>query len=324
MTPSEIIHANMNHQPSERMGLTFDRGRQNDMIHVGPGEPSNYTARRWEEGSVEFYDDMWGNLWKRMVGGCDKGEIEKPVLEDWENLKTLKAPKYDLEEIEGRWKQRFATESKGRYNVACIGGWIFNDARYIRGMEQYFMDMVLHPEELMELHRIIIEVKEGSIHCAGKAGADAIFTYEDMGTQTGLLFSPDMFRSFFKDEYTRLFSIAHDYGMKVLLHSCGSNREILDDMCDCGIDGFQFDQPLAYDLPELAALFKKRKKTLWSPVDIQKVMPTGDQELIERETKRMCELFKGFLICKNYPDLPGIGVKEEWDDWAYQAMLATV
>ena len=27
------------------------------------------------------------------------------------------------------------------------------------------------------------------------------------------------------------------------------------------------------------------------------------------------------LICKNYPDLKGIGVEQEWDDWAYNTML---
>ncbi len=321
MTPREIIRAIMAHQPCERMGLTFDRGRQNDFLHVGPGQPANYTPRRWEEGPVEYYDDMWGNLWKRMVGGCAKGEICKPVLEDWHALKAIEPPRYDLETITARYRERFADDADGRYRVAEVTGWIFNDARYMRGMAQYFMDMALHPEELIELHRLIASVKEDLIHCAGRAGADAIMTFEDMGTQTGLLFSPEMFRSFFKDEYTRLFGIAHDYGMKVLFHSCGSNREILEDMCDVGIDCFQFDQPLAYDLDELAELFTARTRVLWSPVDIQKVMPTGNRELIEQETRRMCNVFRGMLICKNYPDLKGIGVEQEWDDWAYNTML---
>ena len=35
----------------------------------------------------------------------------------------------------------------------------------------------------------------------------------------------------------------------------------------------------------------------------------------------MLETFNGFLITKNYPDLAGIGVKEEWDDWAYHKIL---
>jgi len=131
-----------------------------------------------------------------------------------------------------------------------------------------------------------------------------------------------MFRSYFKAMYTRLFGIAHDYGMKVFMHSCGQNWAIVPDLLDAGVDVFQFDQPALYNMPRLAALFKERKAALWSPVDIQKILPTGDREQITRFTHQMIDLFQGGLICKNYPDLHGIGVKEEWDDWAYEAICA--
>ena len=55
----------------------------------------------------------------------------------------------------------------------------------------------------------------------------------------------------------------------------------------------------------LAGLMKRRKAALWSPVDIQKILPTGDRCLIEDGARRMYELFGGDLICKNYPDLRG-------------------
>ena len=51
--------------------------------------------------------------------------------------------------------------------------------------------------------------------------------------------------------------------------------------------------------------------SLWSPVDIQKVLPTGNEDFIHAESRKMCEIFDGCLIAKNYPDLSGIGVTEE-------------
>jgi hypothetical protein len=39
------------------------------------------------------------------------------------------------------------------------------------------------------------------------------------------------------------------------------------------VEVFQVDQPALFDMPKLAAL--------WSPVDIQKILPTGDRDLIE-------------------------------------------
>ena len=72
----------------------------------------------------------------------------------------------------------------------------------------------------------------------------------------------------------------------------------------------------------LAALFRDRKAALWSPVDIQKILPTGDRETIRRGAAGMYRTFEGCLICKNYPDLLGIGVESEWDQWAYRDLCA--
>jgi len=130
-----------------------------------------------------------------------------------------------------------------------------------------------------------------------------------------------MFRDYFKPMYGRLMGMARELGMKVLLHSCGQNRAILDDLIDCGVSAFQFDQPTVYDMDQLSALFRRRKVGLWSQIDIQKVLPSGDREYIYGEAQRMCRIFDGCLVVKNYPDLPGIGVKPQWDQWGYEAVL---
>lgn len=60
---------------------------------------------------------------------------------------------------------------------------------------------------------------------------------------------------------------------------------------------------------------------MWSPVDIQKILPTGDRGQIEAFARELIDTFQGHLILKNYSDLHGIGVAEEWDEWAYQEIL---
>jgi len=318
MTPREIILANIAHESSPRCGLTFDRSRLNDTLGCGLA-PHGHKQKRWVEGKLEYYDDEWGNLWVRMREGSLKGEIFRPAIEDWSQLDDLRPPDYSHPDCADFMNALFA-EPSPKFKLAHIGGWIFDNARYLRKMEVYFADMALYPEELHRMHAIVVGVYEQKIHLAGKAGADGIMIGEDMGTQTGLLFSPRMFREYFKPMYTRLMAIAHDYGMKVLMHSCGQNWSIVPDLLDAGVDVFQFDQPAVYDMPKLAALLRERKAALWSPVDIQKILPTGDREVIENGAREMVDIFEGGLICKNYPDLPGIGVKEEWDDWAYHAI----
>ena len=124
-------------------------------------------------------------------------------------------------------------------------------------------------------------VYEQKIHAAGKAGADAIMIGEDMGTQKGLLFSPAMFRDYFKPMYTRLMGIAHEYGMKVLMHSCGQNWEIVPDLLDAAWTSSSSTSPRSTTCPSSPQL-RERKAALWRPVDIQKILPTGDREMIER------------------------------------------
>ncbi len=320
MTPREVILANLNHTNPPRLGMAFSgQDKISDMIGTWLDSSKNYTQKRWRDGNKEFYDDEWGTIWMRMVDGCARGEVYKPVLESWDNLDSLRVPDYTNPAVYASMKETFSKPTD-KFKLACIGGWIFDNARYLRKMEIYFMDMALYPDELKRLHSKIAKMYEDRILGAADSGADGIFIGEDMGTQKGLLFSPEMFREYFKQEYSRLLGIAHDHGMKVFLHSCGMNWEIIDDLIDCGIDCFQFDQPALYNMPELAAKFRERKVALWSPVDIQKVLPTGDRKFIEAETRKMIDIFKGCLITKDYPDLPGIGVKEEWNNWAYEVI----
>ena len=318
MTPREIVSANIDHTGAERAGFAFDGGRQNDFLMCGV-EPYGYRQKRWTEGKFEYYDDQWGNIWVRMVGGSQKGEIHRQVVVDWSQLDDIVPPDFGHPSCSERMRALF-TQETDRYKLASIGGWIFDNARYLRKLEVYLADLALYPDEIDRMHGIVAATYEQKIHLAGKAGADGIFIGEDMGTQTGLLFSPDMFRRYFKAMYTRLLGIAHDYGMKVFFHSCGYNREIISDLMDAGIDVFQFDQPALYDMPELSGLMKERKAALFSPVDIQKILPTGNRETIEAGAREMYRLFQGHLIVKNYPDLRGIGVDPAWDDWAYRAL----
>jgi|AutmiccommuBRH23_1029490.scaffolds.fasta_scaffold01123_5 hypothetical protein len=318
MNSKEIILANINHEAPPRPGLDFDRNRISDFLYADL-IPYNYHQKRWLKGDREYYDDEWGNIWHRMATGSQKGEIYKPFVKDWNDLDRLQAPDYSHSDC-AKEMNRLFKQPTDKFKMAIVGGWIFDNARYIRDMSVYFFDMAANPDELNRLHRIISDVYEQKIHLAGTNNADGIFLGEDMGTQTGLLFSPKMFRYYFKSEYARLFSIAHDYGLKVFMHSCGKNWAILPDLLEIGVDVFQFDQPAVYNMPELSDLLKKHKAALYSPIDIQKILPTGDRFIIESGALEMFDIFKGGLIFKNYLDLSGIGVKEEWDDWAYYAI----
>jgi hypothetical protein len=298
--------------------MNFDGGRLNDL--TGAGIQHSLPTRKWVEGAVEYSTDIWGNTWFRLEAMSKGGEIFKPVLENWNDLDRLQLPDLDNPAYYQAARDVGASDTD-RFRVGWLPGWPFAICRYMRKMEIYFVDLVTERERIDILHDRVTTLLEGVIDRFGEAHMDAVMFCEDLGTQDRVLIGPRMWLDIFRPLYERLTSRAHAHGMKVIQHSCGYNWELVDPLCEAGIDCLQFDQPAVYDQPALAATLRRHHVGLFSPCDIQKVLPTGNRAFIEAETRRLAETFRGGLIAKNYPDLHGIGVLPEWDQWAYAAFV---
>lgn len=320
MTPREIILANIEFNCDERIGFNFviESDRRNDF--TGAGIAHGIKTEKWEDEKFEYSTDIWGNTWHRIKHLSAGGEVFKPILEDWADLDNLTFPDLDNPDYYQGARDLGASDTN-LFRVGWMPGWPFATARYMRKMEIYFMDLAVERERIDILHDRLTTLFEGVIQQYGEAGMDAIMYCEDLGVQDRLLMSPKMWRDVFRPLYERLTAKAHEYGMKVIQHSCGYNWALIDDLCEAGVDCLQFDQPAVYDQPALAKKLKSHGVGLFSPCDIQQVLPTGDLALIERETKRLIETFRGGFIAKDYPDLHGIGVDLEWDRHAYKTFV---
>jgi len=315
-TPREIVVANIECRCDDRIGFCFGGGRRNDFASAGCRH--NIQTRRWIDGDTEYYDDIWGNTWFRFAAMSQGGEIWKAVLEDWDDLDSLELPDLGNPDFYRSARELGASDTD-KFRVGGMPGWTFNTCRYMRKMEVYFVDLIAERERIDILHDRVTSILESVIQRYGEAGLDGVFFCEDLGLQDRVLIGPKMWDDVFRPHYERLTGKAHEYGMKVIQHSCGYNWDLVDNLCGAGIDCLQFDQPAVYDMPALADKLRKLGVGLYSPCDIQQVLPTGDRHLIETETRRLVETFRGGLIAKNYGDLHGIGVQPEWDQWAYEA-----
>lgn len=315
LSPREVVIQNIEHRCRERIGYSFTNGRRNDFTAIGVHH--GFQRRVWVEDQVEYSTDIWGNVWHRLLGLSQGGEVHRPVLATWKDLDRLQLP--DLanpDYYEGA--RSLAASGTDLFKLGWIPGWPFAICRYMRKMETYFMDLIEHRDHIDVLHDRITSLLENVIDRYGEAGMDGVMFCEDLGVQDRLLMSPTMWRDIFRPLYERLTHQAHKHGMKVIQHSCGYNWLLIDDLCDAGIDCLQFDQPALYDIPALAAKLRHHGVGLFAPCDIQKVLPTGNREIIEQATRELVANFRGGLIAKNYTDLPGIGVQPEWDQWAYE------
>lgn len=319
MTPREIVIENIECRCEERIAFNFSpEGWLDDF--TGAGCNHGIETETWTEGTIEYSRDIWGNLWHRIVGLSQGGEVCAPIIKDWSDLDTLELPDLDNPAHFEQARQLGASDTN-LFRVGGMPGWPFATCRYMRKMEVYFMDLLANRDQLDVLHDRVTTLFEGVIDRFGEAGMDGIIYCEDLGTQDRLLLGVPIWREVFRPLYERLTARAHAHGMKVLMHSCGFNWELIDDLCEAGVDCLQFDQPALYDMPALAKKLRKHGVGLFSPCDIQKVLPTGDRALIERETERLVNTFRGGFIAKNYPDLHGIGVEPEWDRWAYETFV---
>jgi uroporphyrinogen decarboxylase len=109
----------------------------------------------------------------------------------------------------------------------------------LRGDEQAFIDLVLHPDLVhycleklygfcYENTRRIYEQIPGKVLVTSVA--------EDMGAQQGLLYSRAHLEEFFFPYMQRMINLAHEAGAFVDTHSDGAIREILPDLIAMGVD----------------------------------------------------------------------------------------
>ena len=137
------------------------------------------------------------------------------------------------------------------------------------------------------------------------------------------MISPAMWREIFRGEFEALAGRAHELGMDVLMHSCGKNTEIIEDLIVCGVNCMQFDQPRLHGIETLGERFGGRM-AFWCPVDIQKTLQTRDPKRIREEARLLVEKLSGHgggFIAGYYGDNESIGLAPEVQDVACRAFV---
>ena len=123
-------------------------------------------------------------------------------------------------------------------------------------MNRTFEDFYLYPRELNRLLDSLTDYYVELVRAWGQlGGVDGLFLTDDWGTQTSLMISPRMWRTFFAARYRLICEKAHRSGMQLIFHSCGNVTAIIGDLIDCGVDVIDPLQPEAVDLEQIAREF---------------------------------------------------------------------
>ena len=167
----------------------------------------------------------------------------------------------------------------------------------MRGMSQFLEDLLLEPEIADAIVCIVADLAYDYYRNIIETGKDhigrnfvCIHLADDWATQSGLLISPTIFRTFFKRHYRRIIDLAHAAGLLVEFHCCGSVLELIPDLIDAGIDILNPVQTSATGMdPVLLKREFGKDITFSGGVDVQKVLPFYSRQEVKDEVKHLLD-----------------------------------
>lgn len=180
----------------------------------------------------------------------------------------------------------------GRYLLARWWYTLFERHWSLRGMENALTDFFDEPEQVHRLYEKLTGFYLSAIERAhDELHADGFFVSDDLGGQAGPLFSPAIFREFFKPYYKRIIDRAHELGMHFWLHTCGDVSLFLDDFVEIGLDVIHPIQKHTMNGRWVAEKYGD-KLCILAGFDVQQVIPYGTPDEVRREVREMIDTYR--------------------------------
>lgn len=153
------------------------------------------------------------------------------------------------------------------------------------------------------------------IEIAKRESIDGVAAGRDYGYNTGPFVSPEIFRIAVFPGLKAWCDLVHEYGLVTLLHSCGNNQVLMDQIVEAGVDVYQSIQT-EMDIVKMKKRYGKNI-TLWGGVPAGALVsetPARVKE-IARHNLEACKPGGGFIYATSHSIMPG--AKHE----NYMAML---
>lgn len=131
------------------------------------------------------------------------------------------------------------------------GTGLFEQCHFLMGFADTLTNLVEHPAEMHELIDYIcaFKLKALKLVCE-RMHPDGFFFHDDWGTKTQLFMSPEMWRTFFKEPYRRIYGYLRAQGLITVHHADSYLAPIVEDMAEIGIQCWQGVLP-ENDIPAL-------------------------------------------------------------------------
>ena len=256
------------------------------------------------------YIDAWGTHRRNVANQFSTyGEYAGHPLAEAETVADVRNWHWadpDDWDVSGVREQCEWLNEDARYHLRYEVGGIFEWSWALRGFERFLLDLAEKPDVACAIMDRFTDIYiENTVRVIEAAGGllDMVYTYDDVGIQSGLLMSPRMWRQHILPRHRRLNAAirATRYPVKIMYHSCGAIfpliRPFVDEM---GIDVLNPLQPRAtgMEMARIKAGFKDRL-SFHGAIDIQQTLPHGTPEEVQAEVQERCAVLGrgGGYIC---------------------------
>jgi len=293
-------HTEMKYQGMNELDILFGH----DMLLLTYGMSTGY----YRDTDADSYMDEWGITWRKIPYETINGtgiytEIVDFPLADKSKIDSYVPPdplNEDMSYAEGVIG-RFGDE---KYICGIIDCSIFEALKYLRGIEQSLVDLVLEKDIAHYIMDMSVEYHLKLGYELLKRGVDMLWLADDIGGEHAMLMSPETFREMVKPKMAYMVEELkrRDPNVKVAFHSDGYIEPVIDDMIEVGIDLLNPIQPESMD----PAALKQRYGSsigLWGTVSVQETFPfkgPSDVESEVRERIETCAKDGGFLIAPTH------------------------
>jgi uroporphyrinogen decarboxylase len=239
---------------------------------------------RWKRGAFES---------KFAVDSAIRGPLESTeAVSDILRFPWPTASDFDFSGLRAQ-----AEAHRGRVRIGGFWSGILGDVYRMHGFQNFLMNVAAEPEFVHALidrmTDMYLELND-AVFSALKGEQEIWFFGNDFGSQESLLMSPDMWHEFFFENIKRLTALAHSYGLKVMMHSCGAIRPIIPYLIEAGVDILDPVQVTAKGMipAELRQEFGG-KIVFHGGVDTQQVLPFGTPHEVRVHARETIEALGG-------------------------------
>lgn len=261
----------------------LERHLKEDMLLTSVGWANSYYR------GEKAYTDEWGISWKPVTYATQFGtgyytEIDRYPLADEKALDTYVPPDVTRPELYVDTSEVIENYKDEYWIVGVAVTTVFETAWALRGLTQMLMDFVTD----IDLAERILDIPFNYHLAAAKKlvglGVDMIWTGDDVGTQTGMMFSPELWRRLFKPRMAEFFSSLRDINpdIKIAYHSDGTIDPIIPDLIEIGLDVLNPIQPACMDPAKLKKQYGD-KLCFWGTIDEQYTLPFGSPDDVRKE-----------------------------------------